>query len=260
MQRQPSSIEKKIFAGFGFALFVSIVVSLATYLNNQRLVETRKQVVGTQEVLRSLKQILATMTDAETGARGFLLTGDEAFLEPFKAATGRIEPDLQRVRLATRDDLRVQPRLEQLDQLAKDKLQFLGQAVDLRRTSGYDATRDLPVLREGKTRMGTIRNLVTEIEGEQLVVLNNQDGAARHSSSMNLFTVLLGSIATVGGLGLVYWLTRLDMAERRRVEAALRDTEEFKTRVLESSGDNITVLSLEGRVLSINAGGLRGMG
>ncbi len=49
--------------------------------------------VETQEVLRTLKQILATITDAETGTRGFVLTGDEEFLDPFKEATARIAPD-----------------------------------------------------------------------------------------------------------------------------------------------------------------------
>ena len=125
--------------------------------------------------------------------------------------------------------------------------------------SGFDADRDLPALREGKAQLDEIRNVVTEIEGEQLVVLNSTEATARRGASTNLVTVLVGSFATVGVLGLVYFLTRLDMSERRRVEAALRETEEFKTRVLESSGDNITVLSLDGRVLSMNAGGQRSM-
>ncbi|MEI9894958.1 MAG: PAS domain S-box protein [Chthoniobacter sp.] len=259
MQRQPSSIEKKIFAGFGFALVVSVLISLATYRNNQSLVETRRQMVVTQQVLRSLKQILATVTDAETGTRGFLLTGDEAFLEPFNAATGRIAPDLQRVRLATRNDEAVQPRLAQLEEFTRNELQLLSQVVGLRRESGFDVARDLPVLREGKARMGAIRNVIAEIEGDELTVLNNHEVAVRRKTTMNLVTVLVGSFATVGVLGLVYFLTRLDMGERRRVEATLRETEEFKTRVLESSGDNITVLSLDGRILSMNSGGLRSM-
>lgn len=260
MQRQPSSIEKKIFVGFGFALVVSVLVSLTTYWNNQRLVETRRKAVETQEVLRSLKQIMATVTDAETGARGFLLTGDELFLEPFKAATGRIAPDLQRVRIATRNDPAVLPRLAQLDDLTRSKLQFLAKVIEERRANGYDPVRDLPVLRDSKARTDSIRSVISDIEGEQLAVLNGHEVAARGGATENLITVLVGSIATVGVLGLVYWLTRLDMGERRRVEGALRETEEFKTRMLESSGDNITVLSLEGRVLSMNTAGQRSMG
>ena len=260
MQRQPSSIEKKIFVGFGFALVVSVLVSLTTYWNNQRLVETRRKALETQEVLRSLKQIIATVTDAETGGRGFLLTGDEVFLEPFKAATGRIAPDLQRVRIATRNDPAVQPRLAQLDELTRAKLQILAKVIEARRTNGYDPARDLPVLRDSKARTDSIRSVISDIEGEQLAVLNGHEVAARGGATENLITVLVGSIATVGVLGLVYWLTRLDMGERRRVEGALRETEEFKTRMLESSGDNITVLSLEGRVLSMNTAGQRSMG
>ena len=260
MPRQPSSIEKKIFAGFGFALVVSVLVSLTTYFNNERLVETRKKVAESQEALRSLKQILATVTNAETGSRGYLLTGDETFLEPFKTATGRIEPDMQRVRVATRNDRTILPRLTQLEDLTRNKLQALNQANQLRRAHGFDADRDLPALRGGKAQLDEIRGVVSEIEGEQLAELNSTEAAARRYASTNLATVLVGSLATAGVLGLVYFLTRLDMGERRRVEAALRETEEFKTRMLESSGDSITVLSLDGRVLSMNAEGQRSMG
>ena len=213
MQRQPSSIEKKIFTGFGFALLVSILVSVATYLNNQRLVDTRKKVAETQEVLRSLKQILMTVTTAETGARGYLLTGDEAFLEPFKTASGRIEPDIQRVRVATRNDAAIQPRLAQMEDLMRGKLQALHQVNEARRANGFEAARDLPALREGKAQLEAIRSVVSEIEGEQLAVLNATEAAAQRGASTNLATVLIGSFATVGVLGLVYFPTRIDMRE-----------------------------------------------
>jgi CHASE3 domain sensor protein len=211
MQRQPSSIEKKIFAGFGFALIVSVLVSLTTYWNNQRLVETRRKAVETQEVLRSLKQMQATVSDAEMGTRGFLLTGDEVFLEPFKAATGRFAPDVQRVRLATRNDPAVQPRLAQLEDLTWAKLQFLARANEARRANGYDPARDLEVLRDSKVRLDAIRSVISDIEGEQLVVLNGLEVAARAGSTVNLMTVLLGGCATGGVLSVFFWFTRLDL-------------------------------------------------
>jgi two-component system, sensor histidine kinase and response regulator len=260
MQRQPSSIEKKIFAGFGFALIVSALISVATYLNNQGLVETRKKVVGTQEVLRSLEQILSTVTDAETGTRGFVLTGEEEFLEPFKKATMRVAPDLQRVRAAVVNDRSIQARLARLDELTRKSLQNFARVNELRRTGSFEAARDLVMSKDGRMYTDEIRRVIGEIESEQQTVLGENEEAARRSTWTNLATVLVGSFATVGMLALVYCLTRLDMRERRRVEAVLRETEEFKTRVLESSGDSITVLSLDGRLLSMNAGGLRSLG
>ena len=82
-----------------------------------------------------------------------------------------------------------------------------------------------------------------------------------HRSSMTgVASALVVGIGTVAVLGLVYYLARRDLKKWRQVEAALRESEEFKTRMLESSGDSIVVLSLEGRLLSMNSGGQRLMG
>ena len=71
--------------------------------------------------------------------------------------------------------------------------------------------------------------------------------------------IIVGNFSTVLVLGLVYGLTRLDLKERQLMEAALRETEEFKTRMLESSSDAITVLSIDGRLISMNREGRRWM-
>ncbi len=259
MRRMNSSIEKKIFAGFGFALLLSILISFATYLNNRRLVETRKTLVENQEVLRSLKQILSTVTDAETGGRGFVITGEEVFLEPFHKAGARIRPDLQRVRGLTKHNSDIQARLTRLEGMIQTKFASLAQAIELRRTSGFEAARDFVSTRLEKVEMDGIRSFIGEIEGDQLMILTDREEDAAWGTRMNLITVIVGSFSTVGMLGLVYGLTRLDMAARREVETALRETEEFKSRILESSGDCITVLSIEGRLLSMNAEGQRRM-
>src|ERR1700744_2309227 len=114
MQWQPSSIEKKIFAGFGSSFVVLVLISLAVYFNNQRLIVNRKKVADTEEVLRSLGQIVSTVTDAETGMRGFVLTGREQFLKPLKRATNRVISGLQQGRAAVRTDKAIEPRLAHL--------------------------------------------------------------------------------------------------------------------------------------------------
>jgi PAS domain S-box-containing protein len=259
MRRINSSIEKKIFAGFGFAVVVSVVISLATYFLNDRLTEARKRVVQTHEVLRSLKQILSTVTDAETGSRGFVVTGDEIFLEPYYKATARIAPDLQRIGALAKDDGALESRLKVLSGLVSTRLQLLGQVNDLRRGQSFEAARDFTATQQGKKAMDTLRKEIADIEGGQLIALKDHEDEARRSARLNLITVIVGCCSTVAMLGLVYGLTRLDMDARRRTEAALRETEEFKSRMLESSGDTISVLSVEGCLLSMNAEGQRRM-
>jgi len=254
-----SSIEKRIFAGFGFALLVLVLISFLTYANNQQLVETRRRVVETQEVLRSLKQILSTVTDAETGERGFVITGNEIFLEPFHKAMKRIGDDLSSLRAAARADEPLKGRLSILEKQIEMKLRFLEKVIATRKAEGYEAARLLMATLQGKEAMDGIRGMVADIEGDQLIALKQHESAERFSTKRNLVTVLVGSLATVGMLALVYLLTRMDMKARRNAEAALREVEEFKSRVLEASGDCINVLGLNGELISMNAEGQRHM-
>jgi PAS domain S-box-containing protein len=254
-----SSIEKKIFAGFALALIVPALIGGITYVNSSRLEVARKGVAENQEALRSLKQVHATMTDAETAGRKYVFSGDEASLEAVQKASARIESDLLKGRALIKHNAALQPRLAQLEELTQQQLQSLIHANELRQTQGFEAARDFVGTAQGQSQMDAIRGLIADMEREQLGVLETYEGKADQSRRTNLITVIVGSFATIGALALVYCLTRVDMRARRRLEATLRETEEFNSRVLESSGDWINVLDLDGRILTMNAEGQRRM-
>lgn len=255
-----SSIEKKIFAAFGFALLVAVVLSGVAYANHHRLVESRRTVIEMQGLLRGLKQALATVTEAETNGGSYVITGDEVFLELFQKAKARMQSDLKHLHELARTNASMQLQLTELDALIERKLATLEEMTALRKSEGFEAARDSMSMSRGKKEMDAIRAAFAEIEDFHLATLQKQDDEAGGSAWMNFATVLVGSYSTVGMLGLIYWLTRLDMAARRRAEGALRESEEFNARILESSGDCITVLAPDGKILSMNAEGQRGLG
>jgi two-component system sensor histidine kinase/response regulator len=251
MRRPNSSIEMKMLAGFGSAVLVLLLIILVISLNNRRLIESRNRLVQSHEVLRSLQQILSTLTDAETASRGYVVTGDEAFLEPFPQVAYRIGADLQRTTALLKNDAAHPAWGPRLEELTQQKLQSLIQANELRRTSGFEAARDFVGTHSGK--MGEIRALIAAAERDQLDIIKGHEEEAKRGSRMNLVTALVGGCATIGLLGLVYGLMRLDSRARRQIETSFRETEEFNLRVLESSRDCINVLSLEGWVLPTSA-------
>jgi PAS domain S-box-containing protein len=103
--------------------------------------------------------------------------------------------------------------------------------------------------------MDVLHKEIADLLSGQSETLEQYENEVRRNSQTNLIVVIGGCIATVGVLGLIYGLTRLEMNARRRTEATLRQIEEFKSRMLESSGDSINVVSLDGQLLSMNAEG-----
>ena len=74
----------------GFSEIVLLTIGLIGYLSTQRLIENDRRVSHTHQVRRDLSELLSELKDAETGQRGFLITGIESFLTPYNGAVEQI--------------------------------------------------------------------------------------------------------------------------------------------------------------------------
>src|ERR687883_598003 len=107
--------EQKLGVGFRAALAILIVNALFSYQAARKLIENDRRVAHTHEVLAELEGLLSTMKDAETGSRGYIIAGDESYLEPYRAAFARINDRLKRIGELTADNPVQQGRLPLLE-------------------------------------------------------------------------------------------------------------------------------------------------
>src|SRR5580658_7848695 len=110
-------------------LFLAVVLSRARYRADVRSVEHARQV---QETVYDIQQTLA---DAETGRRGFVITGDTSFLTPVEAAAARVPQLVQQLNDLTRDNPSHQENVRTLDRLVNERAEFLKQTAQIGRTS-----------------------------------------------------------------------------------------------------------------------------
>src|SRR5256885_10929549 len=96
-----ASTEWKVRLGFGFALTCLGVVGIVSYLSVVRLNDSAASVAHTHEVLSSLELLLAAATDSETAERGYVITGDESYLEPYQQAAAVVDGQARRLRELT---------------------------------------------------------------------------------------------------------------------------------------------------------------
>src|SRR4029079_3091974 len=118
----------------------------------------------THGVIGEIEQVLADLQDAETGQRGFLLTGDERFLEPYNAAVAHLPDQIRALREATADNAQQQSAVNMIEALATQKLAALREGVDRRRRQPVNiAPADLDLLQSGRAVMDRIRSEVTDM-------------------------------------------------------------------------------------------------
>ena len=103
---------RKIAAGFAVASVVLLVIALVGYRTTTRLIDNQDLVAHTQEVRAELARLLSQMKDVESGARGYVIAGQDEFLEPYRAALPRIEASYAHLRALTADNAVQQRRLD----------------------------------------------------------------------------------------------------------------------------------------------------
>jgi signal transduction histidine kinase len=216
--------------GGALALFVGNAV--VACVNIDRLAANERAVAHTHEVLDALEGALSTLKDAETGGRGFLLTGDEKYLAPYEDARKDLPEDLGRVRALTADNTEQRPDLERAARLADRTMDVLAEAVRLRRSRGAVDDDALALIAEGNELMDSLRTLVARMRDRETVLLGKREQESLWSWWIALISILAGAALGAAVVGLAYALFRRDLRAREAAAARLQQAnDELEVRV-----------------------------
>jgi len=200
-------------------------VGLLVFFNLVGEEQTAKWVEHSYQELQYLKDTHSALKDAETGQRGFLLTGEEQYLEPYRTAIATIDRHLRALQRYAVDSPSQQERLRSLLTLITSKLDELRTTIELWRSG-----QEQEVLRRlrtdvGKHLMDDIRETMDLMEREETAVLTrrtHEKNVATNELVGNL--ILLTLLAATIGLGAIITIQR--ESARRRTDAAVRETEQ----------------------------------
>jgi PAS domain S-box-containing protein len=242
------SIEKTIAGGFGCALAVLVLISLLSYQALHNFTEAARRTTQTHGVLTKLEEILSTMKDAETGRRGYILTGEESYLEPYYATLSQIDGHLQRLKELTTDNPIQQQQIPVLTRAIAAKLNTLREGIALKE-HGDDLARQPLLTRRGKEEMDTIRSLIAGMQNEERELLRRREEAWKTSSANMLLVHSLLILLTFAILFSVYFLIRRDLSGRKRAVESLQESEERFRQVAAMTGEWIWEQDLSGRYI-----------
>lgn len=203
------SIGKKIGSGFGLALVMLATVGAVSYDSTTKLIDSAGWVQHTHEVLERLDQVLSEMKDAETGQRGYVITGEGRYFEPYQGARDRAAQELKYVRELTADNPIQQQQLTALEPLVASKFAVLQETIDLRRTQGFEAAAKVVLTDRGKNAMDSIRNLVGEMKEEEIGLLARRSVEEKTRAHRTEMTIIAGTLCSFVFLSLAgIFLTR----------------------------------------------------
>ena len=155
VQRGGLPLPPKTLIGFLLAVLAVVIIALLSYQSLQQTMSTGADLTQSVQVLGRLEALLSTLTDAETGQRGFLLTGEESYLTPYTDAKDALPDDLKILHALLSDRSEQRRRLDALESLAKLKMAELESTVAARRASTGDSDNRTghPII-ENRPRVG----------------------------------------------------------------------------------------------------------
>jgi methyl-accepting chemotaxis protein len=203
------TVTKRLVAGFGLSALTLVIIAAVSYYNTSRLIENDAWVKHTYQVRTDLSSLLSQLKDAETGQRGYVITGVESYLEPHAKAVGALSSTLQNLRRLTSDNQNQQRRFASLEPMIDAKLAELKQTIELRRTQGFDAALKVVLTDAGRATMDQIRSTIGDADHEEKALLDKRSEEARANASMTTAIILIGgALGTLAVMAIGWFITR----------------------------------------------------
>src|SRR5688572_14885970 len=158
------SLTPGVLAAFIAAVIVLVATIVLGFRSVQSLYQTHESIALAYQTRVALDRVLATLLDAETGERGYVITNNPSYLDPYARAREAIDSNLAQLRGLMADDPDQQVDLAQLAELADRKLAELESVITLRRDGTFDDAQAEVAKHLGKTLMDDMRVVVARME------------------------------------------------------------------------------------------------
>ena len=228
------SIERKTISMLGLASVILVTLNILFYWSFIKQKETSDRVNQSQKNLRALEAVLSSVKDAETGQRGYLLTGQESYLKPHSLALKTIDREIKALKTLSVGDPAQQQQLSILEPLVRNKLAELQNTIDLRKNQREAAAVQLVLTNQGQELMDQIRLTIQQMQDTKNQQLQNWLTTKEQEARRLQWTFIPGIILNLMAFYLVYRAIQKETSDRKQAEASLKKlNEELEHRVQE---------------------------
>jgi len=210
----------ELLAGFVGMLVILIAMLVIGLVNLRNVYTTSAALEHTYAVKIALQQLLSSTLDAETGERGFIITGVASYLEPYERARMRLSDNLAQLRALTAGNPEHQADVDRLTAAVELKLGELGVSIRQRRESGFAAAEAMVATNVGKRTMDEMRAIVARMEArdDALTALRTAQEAQSYRTAR--LTEFVTTAVAVFAVVALFFVTERYGAERMRAVRA----------------------------------------
>jgi len=204
-------------------------------------------------VLNQLDDFFSDLKDAEDGQRGYLLTGELPYLQPYTNARARIQIELDRLRQIAMTGGLASNSVERVATLTQQKMAELDQTVQLRRDDAREAALAIVKNNSGRHFMEEIRDQMGRLRTDEQNKLKEATRRANWAASLRTSTLVGAGLLNLAFLGWAFGRIAREVGLREAAVLQARQEKELLAITLASIGDAVIVTDAEGRITFLNA-------
>ena len=214
----------------------------------------------TRDVIYNNQQILSDVKDAESAERGYIISGDNSYLELYHRAADDIPRTLTRLSQLTSDNPSQQQRLQQLGSLVEQRTAVLAEAVRQRGASGFDAAQAVVIAGKGRVVMDQIRETSRQIENEESRLLGQRLQTRQARLRSGFIATLAASVLALVALILAPLDVRRAIRQRNAAEQKMQDSDSTVRALFQSAAQGILMVDASGGIVLANPAAERMLG
>lgn len=217
------AFKRNLIIGYGISLLLLIVSAVASYVSINNLLNSAEMVEHTNDVQKKVESVLTVLINAETGQRGYLLVGDEVFLEPYNGAYDRVALLINEVKKLTEDNPDHQIDATLLRNVALQRVAFLGDLIEKKRNN-------MPVpdslLYTGKSYMDNLRAIIKRIQDREAKLLEDRTATMNEYASYTPILIIVASALAILVTIVSFGRVTTDYQKRANLQKELQKKDE----------------------------------
>ena len=215
-----TTLKNNLRLGLGLSLIILFISSLASYVSISNLIKSTELVKHSDEVILTAENVISTLKDAETGQRGYLLTGNKIFLQPYYGSTDTAMAALNRIEAQTKDNAAQQKNVAELRNILARRLNIIASTIEIKSLGGQI---DPTVLLEGKTYMDQARGVVSRMVKEEKRLLESRTVELNKLTSYTPILILIAAVLAILITLFFYRKVSVDFDERVKLQKEIED-------------------------------------
>lgn len=217
------SFKKNLLFGLGFSLLLLLVSSAASFISIRNLIDSSTMVRATNKNIKDLDHIISLVKDAETGQRGYLLSGDVRFLEPYTRAKAKIDDAITDLSVQLTKTGGQTRNMEKLRNSIDTRIAILDRNLNYKRGNNPVSPEQLL---EGKKYMDEIRTMVSIMQSAEKNVLASRTDNMNKFASYTPLLIILSAILAITITLIFFRKVNQDFMEKSRLTQELEEKNE----------------------------------